>query len=285
MGSFEKLVVATVFFLSAVVLAVTLSTRDPAADGAGTAAVDGTSEGGIPAREVGPTTGPGALAQGPATPALGSQSAGASGTAGPSAPDRGRAPLLSTSIGVPAPIPAPVSTPARTEVTDPAPAAAQNPIATGVLVLREGLDRSPLEGRWLYTWSEGDTWTRVAQRLYGSGAFAEDLRVVNDDARPTAGTRVFVLERMGSTARADAADPRLPRPAPIARPQPAVGGDVVVNAEGTFVEHVVGNGDTLSSISERYYGTAARWRRIYDANRDELPNPDRLKVGTHLRIP
>lgn len=44
-------------------------------------------------------------------------------------------------------------------------------------------------------------------------------------------------------------------------------------------------GDTLSSISRRFYGSEARWRDVYNANRDKLPNPQSLKPGQILKIP
>ncbi len=44
-------------------------------------------------------------------------------------------------------------------------------------------------------------------------------------------------------------------------------------------------GDTLSRIAKRYYGDAARWREIYDANRDLIQNPDLIHVGWELKIP
>ncbi|HTJ78407.1 MAG TPA: LysM peptidoglycan-binding domain-containing protein [Rariglobus sp.] len=49
--------------------------------------------------------------------------------------------------------------------------------------------------------------------------------------------------------------------------------------------HVVGPGDTLSSIAKRYYGNANRWNEILKANRDVIRNPDALSLGTKLRIP
>lgn len=49
--------------------------------------------------------------------------------------------------------------------------------------------------------------------------------------------------------------------------------------------YVVQNGDTLSKISSRYFGTPNRWKTIYDANRDRIANINRLKVGTKLVIP
>ncbi|MDR1789968.1 MAG: LysM peptidoglycan-binding domain-containing protein [Opitutaceae bacterium] len=49
--------------------------------------------------------------------------------------------------------------------------------------------------------------------------------------------------------------------------------------------HVVAKGDTLSSIAQKYYGNRTRYREIYDANRDILPNDHDLKIGMELRVP
>ncbi len=49
--------------------------------------------------------------------------------------------------------------------------------------------------------------------------------------------------------------------------------------------HVVAAGDSLSRISQRYYGTANRWQEIYNANATLLGPKGILKVGTELRIP
>jgi nucleoid-associated protein YgaU len=49
--------------------------------------------------------------------------------------------------------------------------------------------------------------------------------------------------------------------------------------------HTVQAGDTLSSISRKFYGTPNRWRDIYNANRDILPNERSLKLGQSLKIP
>jgi nucleoid-associated protein YgaU len=49
--------------------------------------------------------------------------------------------------------------------------------------------------------------------------------------------------------------------------------------------HSVAEGDSLSRISMRYYGTANRWQEIYNANRDVLQNSSTLRVGMQLRIP
>jgi len=49
--------------------------------------------------------------------------------------------------------------------------------------------------------------------------------------------------------------------------------------------HVVVSGDTLSALAKKYYGKASLYKKIFEANRDILNNPDLIKVGQKLRIP
>jgi len=44
-------------------------------------------------------------------------------------------------------------------------------------------------------------------------------------------------------------------------------------------------GDNLSKIAKRVYGSANDWHRIFDANRDQISNPDLIKPGQVLKIP
>ena len=48
--------------------------------------------------------------------------------------------------------------------------------------------------------------------------------------------------------------------------------------------YTVEKGDNLSTIAKRFYGRQD-WKRIYDANRDLLDDPDRIKPGQVLKIP
>ncbi|WP_345776249.1 LysM peptidoglycan-binding domain-containing protein [Luteimonas salinisoli] len=49
--------------------------------------------------------------------------------------------------------------------------------------------------------------------------------------------------------------------------------------------YVVEKGDNLSAISKKFYGSANHWREIFEANRDQLENPDLIHPGQTLRIP
>lgn len=49
--------------------------------------------------------------------------------------------------------------------------------------------------------------------------------------------------------------------------------------------HTVKSGDTLSSLAKSYYGNAALFPQIFNANRDKLSNPNQIRVGQVLVIP
>ena len=49
--------------------------------------------------------------------------------------------------------------------------------------------------------------------------------------------------------------------------------------------YVVRDGDTLASISRRFYKSSAKWKKIRDANRNIVDDPGKLKAGQTLTIP
>jgi len=49
--------------------------------------------------------------------------------------------------------------------------------------------------------------------------------------------------------------------------------------------YTVKEGDTLTSISRKFYKTSKRWREIRDANEKKIDDPENLKAGLTLTIP
>jgi hypothetical protein len=47
----------------------------------------------------------------------------------------------------------------------------------------------------------------------------------------------------------------------------------------------VAPGDNLSKISKKFYGDAKHYLKIFEANKDQLSDPDKIKVGQKLKIP
>ena len=56
-------------------------------------------------------------------------------------------------------------------------------------------------------------------------------------------------------------------------------------AEPAARTYTVKSGDTLSAIAKQHLGDANAYMKIFDANRDQLSDPDKLKPGQTLKIP
>jgi nucleoid-associated protein YgaU len=63
-------------------------------------------------------------------------------------------------------------------------------------------------------------------------------------------------------------------------------GDIIadINVQSGLTYKVV-SGDTLSKIAKRFYGNANDYHQIFNANRDQLSDPDKIRVGQELKLP
>lgn len=116
--------------------------------------------------------------------------------------------------------------------------------------------------------SEQTLW-HIAEKYYGDGIQWRKIQRANPtligaDGAVRAGVQLLIPQ---VTADRDDVTRRSP-PAP-ARP-------TVVTVQER---------ETLSAIAGRVLGDPGRWRTLYQANRDRIKNPNRLKVGLQLRVP
>ena len=67
----------------------------------------------------------------------------------------------------------------------------------------------------------------------------------------------------------------------------AVGGPQATGTSGTAAEttYTVKPGDTLSKIAKQLLGDANAYHAIFNANRDQLSDPDKIQPGQVLKIP
>lgn len=83
---------------------------------------------------------------------------------------------------------------------------------------------------------------------------------------------------------------------PVARPEQPVAQDRRPNEPNTSRQqpqekivttrfHIVQRGETLSSISLLYYGSANQWQKILEANQETIKDANRISPGTKLTIP
>ncbi|KIP80455.1 MULTISPECIES: LysM peptidoglycan-binding domain-containing protein [unclassified Stenotrophomonas] len=64
-----------------------------------------------------------------------------------------------------------------------------------------------------------------------------------------------------------------------------VSASVDSTAEVVDATYTVEKGDTLSKIAKQHLGDANAWNRIFEANRDQLDDPDRIQPGQVLKLP
>jgi nucleoid-associated protein YgaU len=57
------------------------------------------------------------------------------------------------------------------------------------------------------------------------------------------------------------------------------------SAQSSGRTHTVQRGETLSGIAQKYYGRASEYQKIFEANRDKLSDPDKVREGAILVIP
>ncbi len=299
MGRLEKIVVCTVLFLVFTILGISLST-DPDGDAQAGGSKTPPAASGVATerrlareraqRERAEMNGEQLAGAAPAAGVDGAAPAGAPGgimstSLAPRAGDATQAPAQTpVSNAQPAPSAdaatptgaAPAGNAPANAATPPAPAATQPPAE--FLVSRAGLTPTASDEFMTYTWQAGDSFRALAQRFYGSPLHVKRLRDANegrDEAKLAAGDTILVTVK--PTAQAD----RLARPGARDAKSTENAGAAVVG--GTYT---VGSGDVLGEISKKVYGTATKWRTIYDANRDVIgTDPNRLKPGMVLRIP
>ena len=60
---------------------------------------------------------------------------------------------------------------------------------------------------------------------------------------------------------------------------------VDANVPAAAVTYTVQGGDTLSKISKQFYGNPNQYMKIFEANKDQLKDPNVIKPGQVLNIP
>lgn len=292
MGNFEKLVVLIVLFLAAVVLAVSLRDGEVAAEGPLEAAKTLLEE------EAAPPMSDATPATSPAAPV---DRAGRTGRDEPREQQRLVAAKDEVDPTANKPSPGflldaatreePVAAPPRTTteaVGDQAPVESLDDGPVRILRTTRGLEPSALEDFMVYTVEAGDTWSSLAQRFYRDRGLAEVLGRANEGVRElVAGTSILVP--VYDLAReAQEREPWTPVAASGDEPAADASKGAAPVEAGSHLgatSYVVANGDTLSGISLKVYGSAQHWKEIFEANRQRMASPDWLQVGMRLSIP
>lgn len=136
----------------------------------------------------------------------------------------------------------------------------------------------------VYQVQPGDNYWTISRRFYGTARFFAGLAEYNKH-------RIPQPERMKPGMYVLVPDLNL-----LQQKYPQLTGGDQGSAEpeqppGFFVSqdghpcYRVGQGDTLTEISQRHLGRMSRWVQIYGMNKERIPDPNALKLGTILRLP
>jgi LysM repeat protein len=61
--------------------------------------------------------------------------------------------------------------------------------------------------------------------------------------------------------------------------------DIKAEKSDIYGYYTVESGDTLSKLAKRFLGDTSRYMDIFNINKDQLKDPDMIKVGQRLKIP
>lgn len=71
----------------------------------------------------------------------------------------------------------------------------------------------------------------------------------------------------------------------LAASQPKTASAGAAVGGGQSKTYTVKSGDSLSRISQEFYGNANQYMKIFEANRDKLNDPNKISPGMELKIP
>lgn len=168
----------------------------------------------------------------------------------------------------------------RTSGTDLRPVDTQTPERTVDLFSNDTDDAAASSASSTYTIKAGDTFQSIAAKHLGSASRWRDIGKANPFVEPTKLKIGQVIKLPGATGAVSDASVEPPRRVAARATDSAV---TTVKPRG--ITHKVKFGETLSTLAYQYYGDRGQWKKIYNANRDVLRNPDRLPDGVKLTIP
>jgi nucleoid-associated protein YgaU len=129
---------------------------------------------------------------------------------------------------------------------------------------------------------EGENYTKLSKRVYGTTRYFSALAVFNqhripDPRRMRPGMIVLTPDRR-------ILEDKYPQLFVDSLPRIAEPPGFLLLEDGSAA-YRVGERETLSDISKKHLGRASRWIELYEMNRAVVNDPNRLKPGTILALP
>ncbi len=145
-----------------------------------------------------------------------------------------------------------------------------------------------------YTVENGENFWTISKKLYGSGRYFQLLAEINknrvsDPRKMKPGLKLLTPDRASIDAQYQARHKatrttvtEFAGSGAVRKPNKPAG--FFISQDGRPM-YRVGGSDTLTDISQKHLGRSSRWYQIYQINRDNLQNPNKLQIGTELQLP
>ena len=139
---------------------------------------------------------------------------------------------------------------------------------------------------------QGDMLGTIAKKYGVSVKAIEDANKGIDSTRLKVGTTINIPAPTAAATKPATTKPAhtatthpATRPTGTAATHPAAGGTAASGPAKPGSSYVVKKGDTLSTIARAAYGEKGSWKKIADANKTAVPNPNSVAIGTEIQIP
>jgi len=137
---------------------------------------------------------------------------------------------------------------------------------------------------WMYTVQPGDTLTQISERELGTWRRYKEILKLNPGVKAETIREGDVLKMPPRHASSSL------KVTPGEHAQKGAGGKMVIHlpSRGRIAlgeTYVIQEGDRLSRISKRAYGTIDRWPELWARNLSVIDDPDEPRVGAKIFIP
>jgi len=125
----------------------------------------------------------------------------------------------------------------------------------------------------------------IARKVLGTGIHADDFRVEFRDGTATVRGTVRTEDEKKRILDAVRSEGGVASVTDSLKVDANASGGGLKSPAGSGKTYTVKSGDTLSAIALAQYHDASKYKKIFEANRDVLQDPDKIKPGQVLTIP
>jgi nucleoid-associated protein YgaU len=132
---------------------------------------------------------------------------------------------------------------------------------------------------------EGETLSEISRQYFGDRTHSQAIYDANKDKMSSIHALRPGVRLVIPVKKAEATTAALPATDISVTVTPTTTSTTTAKTNATLVDYKIQEGETLSTIAEKVYGSKSAWQKLYALNKDRVPNPNRMKPGTVISVP